>query len=66
MECIVSREVMVEKQMTGQRVDRAICDWFWDHFLSHSHSQVLQVYALFISSWSLLLASIQVGEGKVN
>ncbi|KAL2924746.1 AP-3 complex subunit mu [Bienertia sinuspersici] len=23
-------EVMLEKQLTGHRVDRSICDWFWD------------------------------------
>ncbi|XP_078172127.1 clathrin adaptor complexes medium subunit family protein [Carex rostrata] len=34
-----SGEVMVEKQMTGHRVDRSICAWFWDHLLSLSLSQ---------------------------
>ena len=24
------REVMLEKQLTGHRVDRSICAWFWD------------------------------------
>ncbi|KAK6233302.1 hypothetical protein SCA6_003375 [Theobroma cacao] len=28
------REVMLEKQLTGHRVDRSICDWFWDHAIS--------------------------------
>lgn len=28
------REVMLEKQMTGHRVDRSICAWFWDYVLS--------------------------------
>ena len=26
----VHREVMLEKQLTGHRVDRSICAWFWD------------------------------------
>ncbi|XP_007031205.2 PREDICTED: AP-3 complex subunit mu isoform X1 [Theobroma cacao] len=29
-----SGEVMLEKQLTGHRVDRSICDWFWDHAIS--------------------------------
>ncbi|XP_039136761.1 AP-3 complex subunit mu isoform X1 [Dioscorea cayenensis subsp. rotundata] len=37
------REVMLEKQMSGHRVDRSICTWFWDHALSHS--EVLPVTA---------------------
>ncbi|KAI6690783.1 hypothetical protein NL676_027611 [Syzygium grande] len=28
------REVMLEKQLTGHRVDRSICDWYWDHAIS--------------------------------
>ncbi|KAL8130554.1 hypothetical protein V2J09_019709 [Rumex salicifolius] len=27
-------EVMLEKQLTGHRVDRSICDWFWDQVIS--------------------------------
>ncbi|KAG8081596.1 hypothetical protein GUJ93_ZPchr0285g7158 [Zizania palustris] len=41
-----SGEVMVEKQMTSHRVDRAICGWFWDYVLAHAGgdaSKVLQV-----------------------
>ncbi|XP_039136763.1 AP-3 complex subunit mu isoform X2 [Dioscorea cayenensis subsp. rotundata] len=38
-----SGEVMLEKQMSGHRVDRSICTWFWDHALSHS--EVLPVTA---------------------
>ncbi|KAK8457894.1 hypothetical protein SEVIR_3G266600v4 [Setaria viridis] len=41
-----SGEVMVEKQMAGHRVDRAICSWFWDYVLAHAAgdpSKVLQV-----------------------
>ncbi|KAK0599196.1 hypothetical protein LWI29_003141 [Acer saccharum] len=33
-----SGEVMLEKQLTGHRVDRSICDWFWDHVLSQGDS----------------------------
>ncbi|KAL5786696.1 hypothetical protein ACOSQ2_009088 [Xanthoceras sorbifolium] len=33
-----SGEVMLEKQLTGHRVDRSICDWFWDHILSQDDS----------------------------
>ncbi|KAL5700346.1 AP-3 complex subunit mu [Ranunculus cassubicifolius] len=29
-----SGEVMLEKQLTGRRVDRSICSWFWEHSLS--------------------------------
>ncbi|KAL5203376.1 hypothetical protein ABZP36_014328 [Zizania latifolia] len=41
-----SGEVMVEKQMTAHRVDRAICGWFWEYVLAHAGgdaSKVLQV-----------------------
>ncbi|KAG8085419.1 hypothetical protein GUJ93_ZPchr0010g8437 [Zizania palustris] len=41
-----SGEVMVEKQTTAHRVDRAICGWFWDYVLAHAAgdaSKVLQV-----------------------
>ncbi|KAJ3676025.1 hypothetical protein LUZ60_003437 [Juncus effusus] len=42
-----SGEVMLEKQMTGHRVDRSICDWFWDFVLSQGGdpSKILQVIA---------------------
>ncbi|CAI0459574.1 unnamed protein product, partial [Linum tenue] len=33
-----SGEVMLEKQLTGNRVDRSICVWFWDQLLSHGDS----------------------------
>ncbi|XVF05921.1 hypothetical protein REPUB_Repub06bG0003400 [Reevesia pubescens] len=33
-----SGEVMLEKQLTGHRVDRSICDWFWDHSISQGDS----------------------------
>ncbi|KAG4167140.1 hypothetical protein ERO13_A13G176600v2 [Gossypium hirsutum] len=33
-----SGEVMLEKQLTGHRVDRSICDWFWDHVISQGDS----------------------------
>ncbi|KAF9620892.1 hypothetical protein IFM89_015289 [Coptis chinensis] len=29
-----SGEVMLEKQLTGHRVDRSICSWFWDQSIS--------------------------------
>lgn len=29
-----SGEVMLEKQLTGHRVDRSICAWFWDQVLA--------------------------------
>ncbi|KAG2627913.1 AP-3 complex subunit mu-like isoform X1 [Panicum virgatum] len=41
-----SGEVMVEKQMAGHRVDRAICGWFWNYVLAHAAgdpSKILQV-----------------------
>ncbi|KAK6288499.1 hypothetical protein POUND7_000040 [Theobroma cacao] len=31
---LINKEVMLEKQLTGHRVDRSICDWFWDHAIS--------------------------------
>ncbi|XP_072980060.1 AP-3 complex subunit mu [Typha angustifolia] len=42
-----SGEVMLEKQMTGHRVDRSICAWFWDYVLSQGgdSSKILQVIA---------------------
>ncbi|XP_044483042.1 AP-3 complex subunit mu isoform X1 [Mangifera indica] len=33
-----SGEVMLEKQLTGHRVDRSICAWFWDHVISQGES----------------------------
>ncbi|RYR24233.1 hypothetical protein Ahy_B02g057727 [Arachis hypogaea] len=32
------REVMLEKQLTGHRVDRSICGWFWDQSISQGDS----------------------------
>lgn len=42
-----SGEVMLEKQMTGHRVDRSICDWFWEYVLSQGgdSSKILPVIA---------------------
>ncbi|KAM2612837.1 hypothetical protein TB2_032760 [Malus domestica] len=37
-----SGEVMLEKQLTGQRVDRSICTWFWEHTVSQGDSPKLQ------------------------
>ncbi|GAB4855666.1 AP-3 complex subunit mu [Ancistrocladus abbreviatus] len=36
-----SGEVMLEKQLTGHRVDRSICDWFWDQAISQGDSSKL-------------------------
>ncbi|XP_042007764.1 AP-3 complex subunit mu-like isoform X2 [Salvia splendens] len=33
-----SGEVLLEKQLTGHRVDRAICDWFWNQILTQGDS----------------------------
>ncbi|AAG09104.1 Putative clathrin-associated adaptor protein [Arabidopsis thaliana] len=33
-----SGEVMLEKQLTGHRVDRSICAWFWDQYISQGDS----------------------------
>ncbi|KAL1564426.1 AP-3 complex subunit mu [Salvia divinorum] len=33
-----SGEVLLEKQLTGHRVDRAICDWLWDQILTQGES----------------------------
>ncbi|KAL1329362.1 hypothetical protein HN51_046480 [Arachis hypogaea] len=33
-----SGEVMLEKQLTGHRVDRSICGWFWDQSISQGDS----------------------------
>lgn len=33
-----NRAVILEKQLTGHRVDRSICDWFWDHVISQGDS----------------------------
>ncbi|KAJ4850637.1 AP-3 complex subunit mu [Turnera subulata] len=33
-----SGEVMLEKQLTGHRVDRSICTWFWDQAVSQGDS----------------------------
>ncbi|XP_038980321.1 AP-3 complex subunit mu isoform X7 [Phoenix dactylifera] len=42
-----NREVILEKQMTGHRVDRSICAWFWDYVLSQGgdSSKILPVIA---------------------
>lgn len=41
-----SGEVMLEKQLTGHRVDRSICDWFWDQVITRGDpSNVPQVIA---------------------
>lgn len=37
-----SGEVMLEKQLTGHRVDRSICDWFWGQAISQGDSFKLQ------------------------
>ncbi|KAG2694590.1 hypothetical protein I3760_08G153100 [Carya illinoinensis] len=37
-----SGEVMLEKQLTGHRVDRSICAWFWEQALSQGDSFKLQ------------------------
>ncbi|XP_070665587.1 AP-3 complex subunit mu-like isoform X2 [Malus domestica] len=37
-----SGEVMLKKQLTGQRVDRSICTWFWEHTISQGDSPKLQ------------------------
>ncbi|XP_075656625.1 AP-3 complex subunit mu isoform X2 [Castanea sativa] len=37
-----SGEVMLEKQLTGHRVDRSICDWFWEQAISQGDSFKLQ------------------------
>ncbi|ONI04218.1 hypothetical protein PRUPE_6G309600 [Prunus persica] len=37
-----SGEVMLEKQLTGQRVDRSICAWFWEHTISQGDFPKLQ------------------------
>lgn len=34
--------MMLEKQLTGHRVDRSICAWFWEHALSQGDSSKLQ------------------------
>lgn len=28
------REVILEKQLSGHRVDRSICAWYWEHAIS--------------------------------
>ncbi|CAN6468939.1 unnamed protein product [Victoria cruziana] len=33
-----SGEVMLEKQWTGNQVDRSICSWFWEHVLAQGGS----------------------------
>ncbi|PSS26636.1 AP-3 complex subunit mu like [Actinidia chinensis var. chinensis] len=33
-----SGEVMLEKQLTGHRVDRSICAWFWEQVISQGDS----------------------------
>lgn len=36
-------EVMLEKQLTGQRVDRSICVWFWEQAISQGDSSKVAV-----------------------
>lgn len=33
-EFVESREVILEKQLQGHRVDRSICTWFWDYAMA--------------------------------
>lgn len=42
-----SGEVILEKQMTGHRVDRSICGWFWDYVISQGgdSTKILPVIA---------------------
>ncbi|KAK1294715.1 hypothetical protein QJS10_CPA16g01709 [Acorus calamus] len=41
-----SGEVMLEKQLTGHKVDRSICVWFWDYVVSlREPSELLLVIA---------------------
>lgn len=49
---------MLEKQLTGHRVDRSICSWYWDHAVSQG-DQVAGLVAfplaladsIYLSSW---------------
>lgn len=38
---------MLEKQLTGHRVDRSICAWYWDHAISQGDQ--VHVLHIFIS-----------------
>lgn len=42
------REVMLEKQLTGHRVDRSICAWFWEHALSQADSSKVPLQTFII------------------
>lgn len=39
-------EVMLEKQLTGHRVDRSICDWFWEQSVSQGDSFKVPNYVI--------------------
>jgi len=47
------REVMVEKQMAGHRVDRAICGWFWDYVLAHAAGDPSKVTPLLLAPFRI-------------
>lgn len=57
------REVMLEKQLTGHRVDRSICAWFWDQILAQGeslkvippHSVIHKYYVSFFTMYFDLL-----------
>ncbi|XP_045796720.1 AP-3 complex subunit mu isoform X1 [Trifolium pratense] len=44
-----SGEVILEKQLTGHRVDRSICNWFWDHTNSQPNSYKVVIIIIIIT-----------------
>lgn len=46
------REIILEKQLTGHRVDRSICAWFWEQSLSQGDSFKVPSDLIFL--WILL------------
>lgn len=69
--CQFTREVILEKQLKGQghRVDRSICSWFWDHYVSQGcdlskvffiFSFTVFVFRIYGSSSSSLAIDIEI------
>lgn len=52
------REVILEKQLTGHRVDRSICNWFWDHAISQPDSFKVVVTNFFNLLYSIIIAIV--------
>ncbi|XP_057962625.1 AP-3 complex subunit mu isoform X2 [Malania oleifera] len=56
-----SGEVMLEKQLTGHRVDRSICAWFWEHAVSQGDSDSSKLPPVIASPTHYLFQIVREG-----